>query len=549
MNKLTQKSPFWLIPVLLFFGIEKIKGQNLVSVAQVGNEHLQSLTQLVNNGDKTYWSGVFKNELTINESTLESKGEEDIVVAEVLSDLNSRPFLVGGSERDDALTAMAIDHDGNLIIAGSFWRSISFKTFQASSFEFLHFDENPRALFLFKISPDGQLLWHHLFRGGGIKMIDDIAVNAMGDISIGGFFREELFVDGYSLEKTGVTSGFTALVRPSGTIEWIDTFGDTGDSRVTAITFGDDITISVTGWYNDTLKIGNSNIPANTNDKDGYIASYDLAGEIQWAHRAGGVFDEEPRAMIADEEGNTYITGQLVGVMTLNDSLSIQSRDGNADCFLLKYNAQGDAIWAQSFGGDQLQISNDITISEESIHLVGAFEQNLFIQDAILESLDQFDGYLASFAFDGRLQKLLILPTHGGSALPRQVVNQNNEQLLGGDFSGRLRLNNQNLQTDEASDFEIFIARFNALSTSTTQASETENESLVFPNPFQDRIYLSNLDTSDQITIFDTSGKLYHQGPAQQEFIATKTWAAGAYYMLISNTQQDSQRQVKLIKK
>ena len=547
MINLTQKSPFWLMSVLLFLGAGKLWSQNLVVASQLGNENLQSLTQLAYNGESTFWGGVFTKSLTVGESRLHSLGEEDIIIAQVTFSLSSRPFLVAGSERDDVLTALAVDIDGNLIIAGAFWRSITFTPTEASPFEFLHFNENPRALFLCKVTSTGQLLWHHIFRGGGIKMIDDIAINEVGDIAIGGFFREELIVDGFDLKRTGVTSGFTSFIRSTGEIEWIDTFGESGDTRVTALAFNTDTTIAITGWYNDTLSIGGANIPANTNDKDGYIAKYNLKGKVQWAHRAGGVFDEEPRALVVDQEGNSYITGQLVGVMTLNDSLRIQSRDGNADCFLLKYNAQGDALWAQAFGGDQLQFANDLSISDDAIHVVGAFEQNLFIQNSELESTDQFDGYLASFSFDGHLQKLLLLPAHGGSALPSQIVDRKNERLVGGNFSGSLRLNDIDLNTNDSNDFEIFLARFNALSTSTNPLDETE-EDLVFPNPFQDRINLNNLDSSDHITIFNAAGKLQYQGTADTNSILTKTWPIGTYYLLISNPKQNTQRSQKLIK-
>ncbi|MEO0339194.1 MAG: hypothetical protein AAF242_08255, partial [Bacteroidota bacterium] len=291
MNTLTQKSPLWLIGVLLFLGTVKIIGQDITGARQLGNENLQSLTQLVYDGENTFWGGVFTNSLALGESTLQSLGEEDIIIAQVAFNLDSRPFLVGGSERDDVLTALAVDSDSNMVIAGSFWRSISFTPVDSNPFEFLHFNENPRALFLCKVNPKGQLLWHHIFRGGGIKMIDDITINDNGDIAIGGFFREELIVDGFELEKTGLTSGFTAFIRSTGVMEWVDAFGETGDTRVTALAFNTDTTITVTGWYNDTLSIGENSIAANTNDKDGYIAKYNIGGMVRWAHRAGGVFD------------------------------------------------------------------------------------------------------------------------------------------------------------------------------------------------------------------------------------------------------------------
>ena len=52
--------------------------------------------------------------------------------------------------------------------------------------------------------------------------------------------------------------------------------------------------------------------------------------------KTGEAYFLQDEPMVIDGEDNIYLTGQLVGVMVLNDSLQIQSRDGNTDLFLLK---------------------------------------------------------------------------------------------------------------------------------------------------------------------------------------------------------------------
>jgi hypothetical protein len=87
--------------------------------------------------------------------------------------------------------------------------------------------------------------------------------------------------------------------------------------------------------------------------------------DFQWATRAGGYSWDLGRSVAADRSGNIYLIGYFDSPTITFGEITLTNKNDNsysADIFLVKYNAEGNVLWAKSFGG----YSNDYAMSVSS---------------------------------------------------------------------------------------------------------------------------------------------------------------------------------------
>lgn len=540
MQNLTQKYGLWLILALLFFSNSELKAQSWQNLLQLGNENLQTITEIGQASESLIFAGAYKESLTIGNTSLSSLGEEDVFVAKRNKDGQLEVILNGGSLRGDAIDAIAIDSEGNIVLAGSFWENIDFGTFQLNSDA-----DSPKALFVLKINSSGQLIWSQVFTGGSIKDIYDLSLSQSDAILIGGYYGSELRFADTLLQSEARSTGFYAKFQRDGQLQWANSIGETGNNRITTTTVFQDDYFYLGGYYDDTLKVFGQTFPANTNDADAFILSLDQNGAFRWVNKAGGVFEEDPTAMAHDKSGNVYMGGRLIGVLVVNDSLSIQSRDGNADCFLIKYDSLGNALWAQSFGGDQLQFLNDLLYQDGHLWLTGSFQENLQIGTLQLDATNAFDGYLAQLDTAGNSLQLIELPSATGSVLPNHLSFDAAGIMVAGDFSGKLDLVNTQLDAG-ATDFNSFIIRWNELISSTNTIPYPLENTFITPNPTGEFFVLEGLDEAALLWVIDSQGKIVFSPQKVSGPINCSQWPNGLYYLNIRT--EKAQKIILLVK-
>lgn len=539
IQTLTQKYKLWLTSALLFFGISAVNSQSWQDLLQLGNENLQTITTIAQASEDLFFAGAFTNTLSIGNNSLTAKGEEDIFIAKQGMGGQLEVILSGGSLRGDAIDAIAIDTEDHLLIAGSFWEKIDFGSFQLESEA-----DSPKALFLIKIDQSGQLIWSQVFTGGSIKDIYDLSLSSSDEILIGGYYGMELRFADTLLQSEARSTAFYAKFSSGGQLQWSKSIGDTGNNRITATTVFQDDYFYLGGFYDDTLKVFDQTFPANTNDNDAFILSVDRNGAFRWVNKAGGVFEEDPTTMTHDEAGNVYMGGRLIGVLVVNDSLSIQSRDGNADCFVIKYDSLGKAHWAQSFGGDQLQLLSAMDYQNGQLWLTGSFQENLQIGALQIDATNAFDGYLAQLDPLGNPLQLITLPSSTGSVLPNHLSFDADGVLLAGDFSGQLDLDNTKLDAG-ATDFNSFIIRWNQLISSTNTPQPLDN-TFITPNPTGDYFIIEGAEQADLLWVVDSQGKVVFPPQKINGPINCSQWANGLYYLNIRTNKV--QKTVTLVK-
>src|SRR5688572_9791417 len=108
--------------------------------------------------------------------------------------------------------------------------------------------------------------------------------------------------------------------------------------------------IIVTGWFNLPLVIFGSIVLTNAGGEDAYIVKYDPDGNVLWAQSSGGTSSDVSVSCSTDANGNIIATGYFQSPTIMFGTTVLSNTSGTFDMFIVKYDADGNVLWAQSAG-------------------------------------------------------------------------------------------------------------------------------------------------------------------------------------------------------
>ncbi len=98
---------------------------------------------------------------------------------------------------------------------------------------------------------------------------------------------------------------------------------------------------------------------------------------FEWAVQLGGNVTDKGEGIIADESGNSYITGYFTGTGDFQPGTgnTILTSNGQEDIFLLKLSAGGSLLWVVQIGGIGREMVKGIALDDNNnIYITGSFE-------------------------------------------------------------------------------------------------------------------------------------------------------------------------------
>jgi hypothetical protein len=218
----------------------------------------------------------------------------------------------GGSE-DEYARDIAVDARGNVYVIGEF-KSDSLTLGSTTLRRKGEGDFFRRSdIFIVKYDPNGQVLWAKSVGGDDDEYAQSIAVDAGGNVYVTGKFESDTLTFGpITLRKVGRVNIFLVKYDPNGQVLWAKSAGtsEEGKSPVSHIT-----TVDASGnvylagsFSSSTLTFGSTTL-RNAGESDIFLVKYDPNGQVLWAKSVGGEGDEEPRGIAVDAQGNIYVTG------------------------------------------------------------------------------------------------------------------------------------------------------------------------------------------------------------------------------------------------
>jgi hypothetical protein len=263
--------------------------------------------------------------------------------------------------------SMKITPTNEIYVAGQFSSSPSFSGTKLTS-------KGGADLFLAKYSSPGHLEW--VVQAGSTQ--DDrmgrIDIDSANNVYVaGGFIGTATFASTNKTTRTVVGYGqtiFLARYSPAGILDWVITGTSPQDGE---INFGAAVVVDSATNSLYLASLGQENIVFNsanaTTDTVGgvwfwhvVLTRFTTAGVFQWGVTDQADPNSVPDQVTIDKSGYAYVTGSMEGTTTFESldgnnitlpgfSPAQSTSDYPNDSFIVKYDRQGNALWANHLGG------------------------------------------------------------------------------------------------------------------------------------------------------------------------------------------------------
>ncbi len=268
-------------------------------------------------------------------------------------------LVSGGGAKSDKGTTIVIDEQGNSYITGYYNEEANFGPLN-TGFSFTQSKE----VFVAKLDPDGNFIW----QTHGLNYFDDrglgLAIDELGNTYVTGTCWGGLEWPPLSVYcPTSYTDQiFVTKIDNSGNVVWMKNAGNHSldgnwynDDHGLDIVADQNGSVFVTGFISNTHAIA---LPANFDniainippyDSLAFVGKLDTDGNWQWIETFEGIVEQRDNAISMDDEGNVYVTGGFKNTKQFG-STNLTS-NGGSDIYVIKYDTDGNFIWAQSAGG------------------------------------------------------------------------------------------------------------------------------------------------------------------------------------------------------
>ncbi len=219
-----------------------------------------------------------------------------------------------------------------------------------------------------------------------------------GNIYACGMFASATLAFGTNtLTSTGSFNVYVVKYDPLGNVLWARSSTGSGTIICAATCLKTDINgnVLVTGYYNSTIAFGSQTL-TNISGYDAFLVKYDANGNVLWAKSGGGTQFDQSYAVTVDPSGNSYITGNTNSTLTAWGSASLITSGGGG--FLIKYDPSGNVLWAGQGTSATYNRGNGLSCDGNSnIYMTGAFYGTLIYGTVTITSTGGQDSYLVKF--------------------------------------------------------------------------------------------------------------------------------------------------------
>ena len=290
-----------------------------------------------------------------------------------------------GGSADDRGASLAIDSEGNTYTTGSFE---GIADFDPDTSEFLLTSNGQDDIYVQKLDMNGNFEWAISFGGaGGLDRGKSIVVDKDGYIYVTGSFSGTVDFDpgdgSFPLTSNGGSDFFVLKLDSDANFQWAINIGGDGYEYSEFITVDELGGVYLTGSIN-SLSIdfdpGENTHYLSFIDGAIFILKMDSGGNFIWAKNMGGrgsaYYFTWGKAIALDNQQNVYITGVFGGTSDFDpgDNVYNLTSNGKNDVFVMKLDAVGNFVWANSVGAGGDDRGNSIKMDNANkLYVCGDF--------------------------------------------------------------------------------------------------------------------------------------------------------------------------------
>ncbi len=212
---------------------------------------------------------------------------------------------------------------------------------------------------------------------------------------------------------------------PPPVYNWTKTWGGTDYDYIEGITTDSTGNIITTGYFYETVDFnpdtGIYNLISN-GEEDAFLSKLDSNGNLQWAKSWGGDNTDEGDSVVVDDSDYIYASGCFRSTTDFDPGPGeeIHTPIAGYDCYLSKFDPNGNFQWVKIWGGEGSPSTRGITIdSSNDLFIAGNFtgtvdfDPGIGIIERFTTNIYYPDAFVSKFDSNGIL---LWVNTWGGNA-------------------------------------------------------------------------------------------------------------------------------------
>lgn len=256
-------------------------------------------------------TGHFSGALDMGGTMLNSAGGRDIFVAKLDGQNGGTAWAKSFGDVNDQFVRRAdVNAAGDIWVGGGFQGSVDFGGGPLVS-------SSGEDAYLIKLDGQGGHLQSHRYGEGLNQAVMGLSAVPSGGVVVAGRFQGQIDLGGGALASAGADDIFLAQFDEMGMHGWSKRFGDASAQVVEAVAVDGAGNISLTGHFMGSLNLGGPLPLPGSEAEDIFVARLDPMGGYVWAHVFGGPFDQIGTGVAADAQGNTGLTGSFFGSIDL----------------------------------------------------------------------------------------------------------------------------------------------------------------------------------------------------------------------------------------
>jgi hypothetical protein len=341
----------------------------------------------------------YSSTLVFGSTTLTCSGIDDMYIVKYDSNGNVIWAKSAGGTNIDRGYGVATDANGNIFVTGFF--SSSAIIFGSTTLTPVSGED----IFIVKYDPSGNVLWAKNEGGSNNEFGSAVATDLIGNCYVTGYFGSSTMTIGSTtLTNAGGGDKFIVKYNPSGNVLWAKSAGGTALDAGYGVTTDAGGNVFVTGGYvSSTIAFGTTTLTnSNAGTYDMYIVKYDGNGNVLWAKREGGTNNEEGNSATSDLNGNVYVIGYF-GSPTIAIGSTTLTNGGGSDVLIVKYDANGNVLWTKSAGGINTDVGHGVSTDPNgNVYAIGRFSSSsITFSSTTLTNAGNYDICIVKYDANG----------------------------------------------------------------------------------------------------------------------------------------------------
>ncbi len=250
-------------------------------------------------------------------------------------------------------SSVAIDSRGNILVTGYFnGTSITLGANTLTNVSAGSYD-----VYVVKYSPTGSVLWARSAGGTNNDWGYTISTDSADNVYVSGYFNSSSITFGATTLTNGnppYGDSFLVKYDVNGNVIWaINDVTSAASNSMNSITNTPTAIYGGGVFQASSITFGSQTVNnANSPNQSPYLVKFNRAGAAIWAKApTGNTANDYLSSVSADLKGDIFATGYFASSSLTFGANTIMNTGGYRDVFIVKYDTNGNAIWAKNAGG------------------------------------------------------------------------------------------------------------------------------------------------------------------------------------------------------